>query len=171
MLDPANRGQAFWWGTSGERVWDENRLGWFVLQLMRERGIVLWGEDLRQEIPPPRREDLLADLQSACKSGLEHGRGGSAKSADWLLTAARCLYWLRRGELSSKSAAADWAYAHAEGEWRELLPQAKELRADPSMTGDVMQWLDGLTPAIREAWREVQRALDDAAARTGRPPD
>ena len=51
MLNPANKGKAFWWGTSGERKWDQNNLGWLVLHVIHERGIVIYGEDIRHQLP------------------------------------------------------------------------------------------------------------------------
>lgn len=41
MLDPAVKGKAFWWGTSGEKAWEKNALGPFVLHVIRERGLVI----------------------------------------------------------------------------------------------------------------------------------
>ena len=160
MLDPSIHGKAFWWGTSGERSWDRNKLGWFVCKLIRERGIVVWGEDIRGEVPEPRREDLLNDILAACDQGLTHGKGGTLHSIDWLLTAARSLQWLKCGALSSKSEAADWAAQHAKGEWRKLLPRAKELRLNPSLYEgeETRHWVATLTDSIRAAWLEVKAA-------------
>lgn len=31
MLDPSRSGEALWWGTTGERVWARNQLGWLTL--------------------------------------------------------------------------------------------------------------------------------------------
>jgi len=94
MLDPCIPGKAFWWGTSGERSWDANKLGWFVCQQIRERGIAVWGEDIRHEIPEPTQDDLLNDILAGCDQALTHGQGGTLHSIDWLLTAARSLQWL-----------------------------------------------------------------------------
>ncbi len=158
MLDPSISGKAFWWGTSGDRPWDRNQLGWFVCKQVRERGIVAWGEDVRGEFPDPRREDLLSDILAACDQGLTHGKGGTLHSIDWLLTAARSLHCLECGVLSSKSEAADWGTEHAHGEWRKLLRRAKQLRLNPSLyeAAETKHWVAGLTEPIREAWLEVK---------------
>lgn len=166
MLDPEVAGSALWWGTTGERPWSRSRLGWLVLHVIRERGLLLWGEDVRHEIPPATREALLEDVRAACRSGKEHGRPGSLHSVDWLLTAARLLLWLREGRLSSKSEAADWGAAHAAGAWRAWLPQAKALRRHPSLAGtpETQAWLAGLAEPIAEAYAEL-----DAELRSGDP--
>lgn len=161
MLDPERAGRALWWGTTRERPWERSELGWLVLHVIRERGVVLWGEDIRPEIPPASREALLADVRAAIRSGKEHGCGGGLHSVDWLLTAARLLLWVREGHPSSKSEAAEWGRVHAVGAWRELLPRAAEVRRNPHLVGepDTRIWLAGLTGPIRDAYRELEDAL------------
>jgi predicted nucleotidyltransferase len=161
MLNPANTGMAFWWGTSGEKMWQSNQLGWLVLHTIHERGTVIWGEDVRHEIPAPTREQLLQDVGEFCRTIKKHGKGGRLHSVDWLLTAARELLWLKERRLSSKSEAADWGYRHATGAWREHLPRAKELRKNPALASSAewQQWLGQLTAPIREAGEELEREL------------
>lgn len=161
MLDPASAGIALWWGTSGERTWTRNELGWLVLHTIRERGIVAWGEDIRRHVPRASRDVLLQDVQSACDSMRAHGRGGTLHSVDWLLTAARLLLWLREDRLSSKSEAAEWGYVHARGEWRQFLPRARQMRLAPALATapEAKQWLDALTVPIQEASTELQQEL------------
>ncbi len=161
MLDPANSGKAFWWGTTGERRWQRSELGWLVLQVIRERGILIWGEDIRREIPVPRHDALLDEVRMACQSIRQHAGGGGLHSVDWLLTVARLLLWLKEGRLSSKSEAADWGHHHAKGDWRKLLPRAKQIRLTPALAdaADTKRWLDELTAPIREAWEELENEL------------
>ncbi len=63
------------------------------------------------------------------------------------------------GRLSSKSEAADWGYAHVQGGWREVLPQAKSLRLNPAMADSaaVRKWLDALAVPINDACDELER--------------
>lgn len=160
MLDPAAHGSALWWGTSGERRWEVNQLGWLVLQTIGDKGLVVYGEDVRGEIPEASREDLLADIGAFCASAREHGKGGGLHSIDWLLTAARELLLVREGRFSSKSEAADWGRVNAKGAWRELLPQAKQLRKSPELaeSPDVKVWLASLDGPIQDAIRELEDA-------------
>ncbi len=161
MLNPACNGKAFWWGTHGERSWDVNELGWFVLYTIRERGVVIYGEDIRPEIPAPSREALLEGVWEFCEGAREHGKGGDLHSVDWLLAAARMLLWLREGRLSSKSEAADWGLRHAAGEWRRSLPRAKTIRLNPDSGGspESEAWFDSLDRSIMEAVEEVEHEL------------
>lgn len=163
MLDPSRSGRALWWGTSGERIWDRNQLGWLALHAIRECGIVTWGEDVRCEIPVAEQDALLDDVRVACQTMRQHGRAGSLHSLDWLLTAARLLLWLREGRLSSKSAAAEWGYRHAYGKWRSLLPQARDIRLNPAIARSTttQAWLKALTEPIQEACAEIERELTE----------
>jgi hypothetical protein len=161
MLDPVRLGCGYWWGTRGERPLRSNELGWLVLHQIRELGIVIWGQDIRRELPQIKREQLLQQVGEVCQSMEEHGKGGGLHAVDWLLTAARELLLLKEGRLSSKSEAADWAYRHAEGDWRNWLPHAKQLRLHPTLaeSADSRQWLAGLTTPIEEACQELRREL------------
>ncbi len=163
MLDPEVTGRAFWWGTRGEREWRRNELGALDLHIIRERGIIIAGEDIRSRIPPSTYGQLLDDARAFCASSHGHGRGGSLHSIDWLLTAARMLLWLRENRLSSKSEAASWGVEHARGSWRFQLSRACALRLDPSRADemDTRLWLAGLDDAIRAACDEVEREIGD----------
>ena len=68
MLDPAVGGRAFWWGTSGERNWNRNDLGWFTLWVIREKGLLTWGENVRGLISPPPSDGLTAQAAEFCKA-------------------------------------------------------------------------------------------------------
>ena len=168
MLNPAYGGRAFWWGTTGERPWEHNQLGWLVLHVIRERGIVIWGEDIRREISEATREDLIREVWDASE-GI-HAGGDGLHAGDGLLTAARLLLWLREGRLSSKSEAADWGYAHAEGDWAKVLPRAKQIRLNPALGGcpGVKRWLRTLAEPTREACEELRRELGRGDVETRR---
>jgi predicted nucleotidyltransferase len=163
MLDPAVKGKAFWWGTSGERPRETNQLGPLVLHLIRERGLVIWGEDIRPEIPPPSRDEMVSEVRAFAEGMDSHGAGGGLHSIDWLLTTARLLLWLREDRLSSKTEAADWGRLNAEGAWRECLPISKQIRLNPALADspETKAWLEGLCGPIREACAELERELAD----------
>ena len=161
MLDPTVKGKAFWWGTSGERLHETNQLGPLVLHVIRERGLVIWGEDIRPEIPPPSRDEMVSEVRDFVEGMKSHGHGGGLHSIDWLLTAARLLLWLREGRLSSKTEAAEWGRLNAKGAWRECLPMAAEIRLNPALADspETKAWLESLTGPIQEARAELEGEL------------
>jgi predicted nucleotidyltransferase len=169
MLDPAVKGRAYWWGTSGERPWDSNKLGWFTLWVIRERGRVLWGQDVRGDVPAPPEAGLAAQVTEFCASARQHAKGGGAKSVDWLLTAARLLKWVREGVMSSKTDGADWALRHATGRWRESLPLARDIRLHTELaeTDEVKAWLRDIRAPIGDACDELEAALAARLTRQG----
>jgi len=164
MLAPDCPGKGLWWGTSGERAWERNQLGHFVLHTIREHGLVIWGEDVRPRIPRILRSDILNQLLAGCAATRDHAAPTSLQCLDFLFTPARELLWLKEGRLSSKSEAADWGYRNAIGAWRCHLPRAKLLRRNPLVAEcrDVQEWIRGLEPSILEAIDELEDALKRA---------
>lgn len=164
MLGPDGPGNGLWWGTSGERSWQKNQLGHFVLHTIRENGLVIWGEDVRSRIPQIRRGDILRQLLAGCEATRDHATLTSLQCLDFLFTPARELLWLKEGRLSSKSEAADWGYSNARGEWRRHLPRANFLRRNPVLANcrDVQEWIRGLGASILEASDELEDALKHA---------
>jgi hypothetical protein len=172
MLAPRCSGTAFSWGTSGERTWVQNQLGWLTLDMIRKHSTVVWGEDIRHEIPVAGQEVLLDAVWMACQTIRQHGRGGGLHSVDWLLTAARLLLWLQEGRFSSKSEAAEWGSLHATGEWHNLLSRARQIRLNPQMasSASTQAWLKALTEPIQEACTEVEQALARYKKRPSQDP-
>ena len=162
MLDPDGSGLGFWWGTSRETKRHRNVLGWFVLHVIRECGITIWGRDLRSEIPPVSKEVFIEDLLEGTRATKTRAcADGDVHSVEWLLNAARQILWLREGRLSSKSEAEDWGYMNAKGKWKECLPRAKHVRLNPETAEcpDVRHWLLGLSEPIRESFEELEEEL------------
>lgn len=155
-------GQSYYWGTSSDKPRLGSSVRGLVAEVIHERGVTIWGEDITSEIPMPTRDEVLQDLRDSIPSMREHGRGGGLHSLDWLLTIARFLIIVREGRLSSKSDAADWGYMNAKGAWREYLPMARQVRKNPWMAelAHVKSWLQGLTEPIQEACAELEQELE-----------
>lgn len=161
-------GQSYYWGTSSDKPRPGSSVRGLVARCVREAGVVIYGEDIRSEIPVPAREEILQDIRDFIPGIREHGRGGGLHSVDWLLTIARFLILVKENRLSSKSEAAEWGYANAKGPWREYLPQAKRIRKNPWMAelAHVKQWLAGLTDPIQQACDELEQELADPALKS-----
>lgn len=161
MLDPTIPGMALWWGTSGERSWSTNALGPLVIHVIREMGQVIYGEDLRGNIPPVHRADMVRDVRDFLDSARRHGKEGNLHTVDWLLTAARLILWAREGRLSSKSEAARWGEENLRGAWRKVLERCRTLRQRPQEAErpEIRAWLDELSPDIEEACGELEREI------------
>jgi predicted nucleotidyltransferase len=105
-------------------------------------------------------DDLRGDDCAALVEARKPLRSG-VHSVDWLLAMARLLLWVRERRLRSKSEAAEWAYRHAQGNWRKFLPQAKQMRLNPALADEpeLKAWLETLTEPIQDACGEVESAV------------
>ena len=150
MLQPDQQDVILSWGSRGEHARIGQLPRGFAVHLLREKGQVLWGHDIRCEIPPVTFYELLADAEHLCRSMRRYGRGGTLHAIDWLFTVARLLYWITEGDIGSKTQAADWGTVHASGSWKYHLQRAKELRACPAQYAmpETRQWLGELTEPI-----------------------
>ena len=157
MAKPRTKGEAVWWGTSGERIWNENELEALDVKVIKDRGIVIYGDDLRHFIPEVSDTEYVVAIRKFRDTMRNQWKPGTLHSIDWILTCARHIYWLREGLLSSKSEAADWGFLNLNGEWRNELPRAKQLRLHPELyeTANTKRWLDGLETAVKEAVSEL----------------
>ncbi len=156
-------GQSYYWGTSSDKPRTGSSVRGLVAEVIHDRGITIWGEDIIPEIPKPSRDEMLQDLRDS-NWLREHSPNGGLHSVDWLLTIARFLIIVREGRLSSKSEAAEWGYANAKGAWREYLPMARQVRLNPWMAElpHVRTWLQSLTDPIQQACDELDEALASA---------
>ncbi len=164
MLDPRVAGSALWWGTSGERMWGNSRLGPLVENVIRTEGLVAFGRDLRLEIPEPSREAMVAEVLRFADSMRDYGEPGTLHSVGWLLEAARQVRWLREGRTGSKTEAARWGADCLEGAWPAHLARASELRRCPSLLqgpgkAEWEAWLGSLRAPILEAEGAVRDAV------------
>jgi len=161
-------GTGLWWGTTRERPIDHNHLGWFNLLDLRENGIVIFGMDLRTEIPAPQPADLVQEIRRACRMMRQHGCGGGQYSVDFLLQSARFLAFLNERRLFSKSEAAEWAERHAKGSWRRHLPGCSRYRREAAYRSQpgISEWLETLGAPLVEACDELEMALNHFAGGT-----
>lgn len=162
MLDPTVKGRGFWWGTTRERPMEVNHLGWFVHEVIRQAGVVAYGQDLRNEFPAPTRDALLAEMRDFLVNARRYYESPRAWM-DGLFTVARMLVWLQEGRLSSKTGAADWAVEGAKGAWKADMGWLRDLRLHPEVLAEAFS-RNGLN-RLRLAFLSACDELEDALAR------
>lgn len=157
-------GQALWWGTKGERIWDKNQLDIFTMYSIKQQGLLIYGE-LQDQFPEISNEEIKQFLVQFSFCMKEHGKGGSLHSIDWLLLTAKFIGWLREGVIFSKSEAADWGLKHLTSDWTEHLLKCKELRKEPTKvdTPEYTSWLTNLESTIFEASKDLDRNIGEGA--------
>ncbi len=100
-----------YWGTSGERITNTYRFNSFSMTELLERGRLLYGEDIRDELRLPSFPMLYEDVRCHYETIREFARmtERTLYSFGWMLDIARCIYTLRTGKIIAKTRAAMWA--------------------------------------------------------------
>lgn len=144
-----------YWGTGGERViptgFEEDP---FSRKLLREQAIVVAGVDIRERIPEATAMQLREAVTHHLATIRAHAQvtGDGLYSAGWMLDIARCLYTLRTGGVSAKTAAGRWALQQNLCPDPDWLRRAVALREDPAQwhqQGYDRRWLAQLGPYIQ----------------------
>ena len=151
-----------YWGTSGERLTDAYRFDSFSRWLLHRHGQLLYGADVRCNIPIPTPSELHADVAQHLRTILDHGHGSvSLYTFGWLLDIARGLYTLQHDAVIAKTAAGEWALAERLCPDEDALTLALAVRRDPSRMQEeaVRARAAALTPAIRSFAAVLQQAL------------
>lgn len=151
-----------YWGTSRERLYDAITLKTFSLIGLKKNGIVIYGNDLRNEYPHPSREEMLADIDNLINSIRTYAvvTNEGIHSADWLFLICQSMFWLENDNVTSKTKAAEWVINTYINEWIQYLKKAIELRKCPDIAKTEVnrKWLSDLGPII-------QLACDDLGKR------
>lgn len=154
-------GSGFWWGTTGERPIDRNPLGWLNSLDLRENGIVVFGADLRSQIPTPSREDIVGEISDTVRMIRREASDAGRYVVDWMLQIARFLVIINECRLTSKTEGALWAEKHAKGSWRYHLSDCSRYRRDAAYRARLgASCLSGkLARPLEEACDELESAL------------
>ena len=161
-----------YWGTSGERVADRYKLDVFSLTELLESGILLCGRDMRQALRMPTRDELRAGVQAHYETIRRYGGIGerSLYSYGWLLDISRCLYTLRTGAITAKTAGAEWALREGLCPVPEELELALRVRREPRLFREepaVLERAGTLGPAVQRYADVLEEALRSAAEWSG----
>jgi hypothetical protein len=100
-----------YWGTSGQRITDTYELDPFSKIELLENGHLLIGDDFRQFIEYPSKQEIMEAVQSHYFTIRKYAKetGESIKLCGWILDIARCLYTIKTLKVVAKTEAAEWA--------------------------------------------------------------
>lgn len=157
-------GNTIYWGTSRDRFNWGYELKGFSMRGLLEVGYLIWGQDIRQEIPYPSEAEMRAQVVSMVETIRKHGAktDEDVHSADWFFLISQSLYWLRTGKITGKTQAARWVLANCAYGWQDTLDRAIRLRLNPGLAreGTWRQWLAGLGSVVQQACDSLAAALD-----------
>lgn len=151
-----------YWGTTGQRIREKHAFSAFDRASLKRNGQLLWGRDVRRHIENPTFDEVHQASEQFLQSVLAHGRGERSLYAfGWLLDIARCMYTLINGEMTTKTAAAQWALDEQLCPCPEALSLALMLRRQPELSRDehVLDYAEGMTDIIQKYAMLLRQAL------------
>ncbi len=144
-----------YWGTSGERIADAYMFDSFGMSELIERGILLYGCDIRSRLNAPNFSDLYADIKHHYETIRKYVQKTEHNlyAFGWMLDIARCLYTLRTGKIIAKTAAADWALENNLCPAPDILKIALQVRKAPleyKNNKQVLKYAESLANPIQD---------------------
>lgn len=122
-----------YWGTSDEKIADHYVLDSFCMTELIESSILLYGNDIRNQLKAPEFSELYADVKHHYKTIRKFAQktGRSIYSFGWMLDIARCIYTLHTGKIIAKTDAGRWALENNLCPDPDALRIALEVRRSP----------------------------------------
>ena len=124
-----------YWGTSDEKIADHYVLDSFCMTELIESSVLLYGNDIRNQLKTPGFSELYADVKHHYKTIRKFAQktGRSIYSFGWILDIARCIYTLRTGKIVAKTDAGQWALENGLCSIPDVLKAALKVRKAPLM--------------------------------------
>lgn len=122
-----------YWGTSSERITDHYTLDSFGMTELIKSSILLYGNDIRNQLKAPEFSELYADVKRHYDTIRKYAQktGRSIYSFGWILDIARCIYTLRTGKIIAKTDAGKWALENNLCPVPDALKTALKVRKSP----------------------------------------
>lgn len=122
-----------YWGTSGEKIIDHYTLDSFGMTELIESSILLYGNDIRNQLKQPDFSQLYTDIKRNYDTIRKYAQntGRSIYSFSWMLDIARCIYTLRTGKIIAKTDAGKWALENNFCPVPDALKTALKVRKSP----------------------------------------
>ena len=155
-----------YWGTSGQQITDTYHLDSFGRYELKTNGVLLAGDDIRNEIIMPSNTDMMAAVQFRYEAIRKYAvqTGESLYSCGWLLDIARCIYTVRTGAVIAKTEAGEWALRQQLCPVPDTLKKALLVRREPLKYKDDSEF----KVRFRSLGNDVQRFADVLEQELGR---
>jgi len=116
-------------------------------------GYLIYGKDLRNELPYPSNEEMLTQVNSMIETIKKHAQitNEDIHSMDWLFLISQSIYRLKTSDTTGKTDAARWVIDNCNYTWIETLEKGLELRLSPTLakTQKNKEWLKNLGEVIQ----------------------
>lgn len=128
-------------------------LSGFSLRGLINKGYLIYGKDLRKELPYPRDEEMLSQVNSMIETIVKYAQvtNEDIHSIDWLFLISQSIYWLKTLEINGKTNSAKWIIDNCNYGWSNTLQKAVEIRQSPILAKSYenKKWLKNLGPFIQ----------------------
>ena len=137
-------GRVVYWGTGGEKMTDHYVLDSFCMTELIESSILLYGNDIRNQLKAPEFSELYAGVKHHYETIRKYAQNTrrSIYSFGWMLDIARCIYTLRTGKIIAKTDASKWALENNLCPDPDALRIALEVRRSPLSHKEDKQTID-----------------------------
>jgi predicted nucleotidyltransferase len=154
-----------YWGSNGQSITDEFYFDSFCMAELIDSGILLYGNDIRDQLQYPTEKQLKNDIAFRLKLIRNHAvkTERSFYSAGWLFDIARGLYTLRTGKITAKTTAGEWALENNLCPDAEILETALKARKEPEKYKDdevFLDWAETLGIHIQRFADVLERELN-----------
>ncbi|WP_160673559.1 nucleotidyltransferase domain-containing protein [Clostridium sp. C8-1-8] len=144
-----------YWGTSKDRLNKRYGLSGFSLKGLMHKGYLIFGKELRNELPDPSDEEMLSQVNHMIDTIREYAKttDEDIHSVDWLFLISQSIYWLKSSNVTGKTNSAKWIMDSCAYSWRDYLNKAIEIRLDPALAklDENKRWLKELGDVIQLA--------------------
>jgi hypothetical protein len=142
-----------YWGTSKDRLNRKYGLSGFSLRGLINEGYLIYGKDLRKELPYPSDEEMLNQVNFMIETVIKHAQvtNEDIHSIDWLFLISQSIYWLKTLDTTGKTNAAKWVIANCDYSWIGTLQKAITIRQAPILAklDENKKWLKNLGEVIQ----------------------
>jgi len=160
-----------YWGTTRDRLNRKYGLSGFSLRGLINKGYLIYGEDLRKELPYPSDEEMLFQVNSMIETIIKYAQvtNEDIHSIDWLFLISQSIYYLKTLEIDGKTNSAKWIVNNCNYSWIDTLQRAIEIRQSPilaKLDGN-REWIKNLGPTIQCACDTLCVERNDFLSRAG----
>ena len=122
-----------YWGTTGQKITDTYSFNSFAMAELLDYGMLLQGEDIRDKLKYPTREQFRMDIMHHYNTVRMYAQetNSTIKSVGWFLDIARGLCALETNRIIVKTAAGEWVLAKGLVPCSSTLERVLRIRKNP----------------------------------------
>lgn len=154
-----------YWGTSRDKLKHKYGLSGFSLRGLINKGYLIYGKDIRKELPYPNNKEMLFQVNSMIETVRKYAQvtNEDIHSIDWLFLVSQSIYWLKTLDTDGKTNASRWIINNCNYSWGDTLQKAIEIRQSPILAqlDENKEWLKSLGSIVQNACNTLVLERDE----------